>query len=222
MRFFLFVCVLALAVAAGATAQDSLRPREPFFAATPCLGSVVVRDRPGGRALATVGARTEFGSPETVGVAVTRGNWVGVISTHLPNGVLGWVPRKELSLQAVRWSIQVSLSHRRLVLRHDGQVIRRVTVGIGRAGSPTPVGRYVVTDHIDPGAETGTYGCCILALSGHQPSPPAGWDRSRDWRLAIHGGALGAVSAGCIHADEATLRYLMRETPLGTPVTVTG
>ena len=220
MRFFLFVCVLALAVAAGATAQDSLRPREPFFAATPRLGSVVVRDRPGGRALATVGARTEFGSPETVGVAVTRGNWVGVISTHLPNGVLGWVPRKELSLQAVRWSIQVSLSHRRLVLRHDGRVIRRVTVGIGRAGSPTPVGRYVVTDHIDPGAETGTYGCCILALSGHQPSPPAGWDRSRDWRLAIHGGALGAVSAGCIHADEATLRYLMRETPLGTPVTV--
>ena len=32
--------------------------------------------------------------------------------------------------------------------------------------------------------------------------------------------ANGAVSAGCVHADETTLRYLMRMTPLGTPVTV--
>ena len=79
----------------------------------------------------------------------------------------------------------------------------------------------MVTDHIDP-AEYGTsaYGCCILALSGHQPHPPAGWNPNRDWRLAIHGGAPGAVSAGCVHADEATLRFLMRMTPLGTPVTV--
>jgi hypothetical protein len=220
MRLVLWVCVLALAVPLCAAAQDSLRPREPFFAATPRTGSVVLRDRPGGRALATVGARTEFGSPETVGVAVTRGNWVGVISTHLPNGVLGWVPRKELSLQPVEWSIEIFLSRRRLVLRHDGAVVRRAAVGIGASGSPTPAGRYVVTDHIDPGAESDTYGCCILALSGHQPSPPAGWDRSRDWRLAIHGGAPGAVSAGCVHADEETLRYLMRVTPLGTPVTV--
>jgi len=221
MRLFLCVCVLALAAAASAAAQNSLRPREPFLAATPRTGSVVLREHPGGRALATLGSRTEFGSPETVGVAVARGNWVGVISTHLPNGVLGWVSRTELVLQPVTWSIEISLSHRELVLRHAGDVVRRVTVGIGAPGSPTPAGRYVVTDHIDPGAESGTYGCCILALSGHQPNPPAGWDRSRDWRLAIHGGAPGAVSAGCVHADETTLRYLMRDTPLGTPVTVT-
>ena len=220
MRPLLCACLVALAVSASATAENTLRPQEPFFAATPRAGAVVLRDRPGGRALATVGSRTEFGSPETVGVEVTRGNWVGVISTHLPNGVLGWVPRKELALQPVAWSIEISLSRHQLVLRHAGDVVRRVTVGIGAPGSPTPPGRYVVTDHIDPGAERGTYGCCILALSGHQPDPPAGWDRSRDWRLAIHGGDPGAVSAGCIHADEATLRLLMRETPLGMPVTI--
>jgi hypothetical protein len=164
--------------------------------------------------------RTEFGSPETLGVAKTRGSWVGVISTHLPNGVVGWVPRQALALTRVDWSIDISLSRRQLVLRHDGRTVRSVKVGIGAAGSPTPPGRYVVTDHIDPGAQRSSYGCCILALSGHQPHPPAGWDPGRDWRLAIHGGAPGAVSAGCIHADEATLRLLMRATPLGTPVTV--
>jgi hypothetical protein len=221
VRLVLFIVVLlAGAAAATASAQRAVRTFEPFFAATPRAGSIVLRDHPGGRALATLGSHTEFGSRETVGVARTRGNWIAVISTQLPNGVLGWVPRSEMKLQAVSWSITVSLSRRVLVLRHAGRVVRRVPVGIGAASSPTPVGRYVITDHIDPGAQAGVYGCCILALSGHQTHPPAGWSPNRDWRLAIHGGSRGAVSAGCIHADEATLRLLMRVTPLGTPVTV--
>jgi hypothetical protein len=205
----------------GAGAKPQVRPAGPFFAATPRVDSVVLRQRPGGRALATVRARPEYGSWQTVGVAATRGNWVGVISTALPNGVLGWVPRKELKLRPVAWSIEISLSSRTLALSHDGVVVRRVGIGVGASGSATPVGHYVVTDHIDPAAYgTSAYGCCILALSGHQTHPPAGWNPNRDWRLAIHGGANGAVSAGCVHADEATLRYLMRMTPLGTPVTV--
>jgi hypothetical protein len=171
-------------------------------------------------AAASAGAKPEV-RPAGPFFAATRGNWVGVISTALPNGVLGWVPRKELKLRPVAWSIEISLSSRTLALSHDGVVVRRVGIGVGASGSATPVGHYVVTDHIDPAAYgTSAYGCCILALSGHQTHPPAGWNPNRDWRLAIHGGANGAVSAGCVHADEATLRYLMRMTPLGTPVTV--
>jgi hypothetical protein len=221
MRPFLVALAVALVATASAVAKPAAHPTEPFFAATPRSDSVVLRQRPGGRALATVRARTEYGSQQTVGVAETRGNWVAVISTALPNGVLGWVPRKQLSLRPVAWSISISLSSRQLVLSRDGEVVRRVPVGIGAADSPTPVGRYVVTDHINP-ADYGTsaYGCCILALSGHQPHPPTGWNPNRDWRLAIHGGAPGAISAGCVHADDATLRLLMRMTPLGTPVTV--
>jgi hypothetical protein len=221
MRPLLAAALVALVAAGSALAQRDVRVPEPFFAASPRTGDVVLRDHPGGRVLATLGSRTEFGSPETVGVARFRGNWLGVISPHLPNGVLGWVPRKEMSLMPVAWSVEVSLATRTLVVLHEGRVVRRATVGIGAAGSPTPPGRYVITDHIDPGTQGSVYGCCILALSGHQPHPPARWDRSRDWRLAIHGGATGAVSAGCIHADETTLRMLMRLTPLGTPVTVT-
>jgi L,D-transpeptidase catalytic domain len=221
MRPFLVVLVVALVAATSAVAKPNLRPAGVFLAGTPRAQSVVLRQRPGGRVLATVAARTEYGSLQAVGVAATRGDWVGVITTALPNGVLGWVPRKDLSLRRVAWSIEISLHSRMLELSHEGVVVRRVPVGIGASGSPTPVGHYVVTDHIDP-ADYGTsaYGCCILALSGHQPHPPAGWNPSRDWRLAIHGGAAGAVSAGCVHADEATLRYLTRMTPLGTPVAV--
>jgi lipoprotein-anchoring transpeptidase ErfK/SrfK len=221
MRPFLVALAVALVAVASAGAKPATRLATPFFAGTPRADSIVLRQRPGGKALATVAARTEYGSSQTVGVAQARGNWVAVISTALPNGILGWVPRKELTLRRVAWSIDISLSSHTLVLSHDGEIVRRVQVGIGAAGSPTPVGEYVITDHIDPvtyGASG--YGCCILALSGHQPHPPAGWSPNRDWRLAIHGGATGAVSAGCVHADEATLRYLMRMTPLGTPVTV--
>ena len=60
----------------------------------------------------------------TVGIAATRGAWVGVISISLPNGVLGWAPRRELKLHAVDWSIEISLSSRVLVLFHHGQAVR--------------------------------------------------------------------------------------------------
>lgn len=106
-------------------------------------------------------------------------------------------------------------------MRRDLVVIRHVGVGIGRLGSPTPLGRFAVTDKLDGRAYGGVYGCCILALSAIQPHLPAGWRGGN--RIAIHGtpsrGDLGAaVSAGCIEASDHDLRFLMRGVPLGTRV----
>ena len=76
-----------------------------------------------------------------------------------------------------------------------------------------------MTDKLNGAAYSASYGCCILALSATQQSLPAGWSGGN--RIAIHGGPTGgAVSAGCIHAADADLRYLMRLVPLGTPVLV--
>ena len=100
-----------------------------------------------------------------------------------------------------------------------GRVVRRVPVGVGAAASPTPTGRFAITDKLDGSAfSAAAYGCCILALSGHQHDLPAGW-RGGD-RLAIHGGPAGASSAGCLHATERDLRWLMRRLPTGTLVTI--
>ena len=79
-----------------------------------------------------------------------------------------------------------------------------------------------VTDHVNAKRWGGVYGCCLVVLSGHQTHLPAGYDPTRNWRIAIHGGGGigGASSAGCVHADDTTLWMLMRETPLGTPVTI--
>jgi lipoprotein-anchoring transpeptidase ErfK/SrfK len=80
-----------------------------------------------------------------------------------------------------------------------------------------------VTDKLRGSAYSAAYGCCILALSAIQPNLPAGWSGGN--RIAIHGtlsaGDFGrAVSAGCVHARDTDLRYLMRGVPLGTPVVI--
>ena len=196
---------------------------EAILVATPRRGKpLVLRNRPAGRALAVLRRRTSLGSPVKLGIAIARGNWIAVISERLPNGVLGWVPRRDVTVLPIRWSIDVSLSRHVLEVRRDGAVVRRVRVGIGAASTPTPRGRFVITDHLDARRYGGVYGCCILVLSGHETHPPSSYDPRVDWRVAIHGGAgLGsATSAGCLHAPDSDLRMLMRLTPLGTPVVI--
>ena len=186
--------------------------------------TVALRSKPGGKVLARVGARTQFGSPTTLTVADRHRAWVGVTSTDLPNGTLGWVKAENGTFGKVartRLSIRIDLSQRRLQLVDGRRTLRSATVGIGRPGSPTPTGRYAITDKL-PGSRYGPYyGCCILALSGHQTNTPAGW-RGGD-RLAIHGtnnpASIGVPSsAGCLHADAEDLRALIKRVPLGTPV----
>jgi lipoprotein-anchoring transpeptidase ErfK/SrfK len=183
--------------------------------------SVALRSRPDGRVIARVGARTPFGSPRTLGVAARRGAWVGVTDSTLPNNRLAWVPDRTSALvpRRTRVSLRVNLARRQLALVDGSHVEKQIPVGIGAPGSPTPAGRFAVTDKLPGGRYSPSYGCCILALSGHQPRVPAGWQGGN--RLAIHGGSVGSrSSSGCLHAPERDLMLLMRKVPLGTPVAI--
>src|SRR5437588_98504 len=144
----------------------------PGFSVARPLEPLALHSRPGGPVVAHIGRWTSFGSPQVLGVGAAHGDWLGVISPALPNGRLGWVRGRWVRVGAVRTSISVDLSARRLVLRRGHAVVRRFTVAVGKAGSTTPTGRFSVTDKL-PGSRI--YGCCVLALSGHQPHPPAGW-----------------------------------------------
>jgi lipoprotein-anchoring transpeptidase ErfK/SrfK len=209
-------------------APVSAPPRaEPgFLVLKPAPGSpLVVRSRPGGEVVVRLGARTEFGSPTTLAVAARRGRWLGVVTTHLPNGRLGWVDPAESAVVRSRTRVRVTvdLSARRLVVRRGDRVLRRVTVAVGRPSSPTPTGRFAVTDKLPGSTFSSAYGCCILALSAHQPNLPSGWQGGD--RIAVHGtndpGSIGtAASAGCPRASDADMRYLLRTVPLGAPVFV--
>src|SRR5262245_1762059 len=183
-------------------------------------GAVSLHAAPGSsRVLIRIASRTSFGSPSRLGVVSRSGGWVTVISTALPNGVHGFLRRTEVGLWRQPYVVEVDRSARLATVWRWGVRVRRFLVAVGAPGTPTPVGRFTITDKLSNFIPS-VYGCCVLALSGHQTQLPAGW-RGGD-RLAIHGGGgLGAgVSNGCLHARTTDLYYLMRRLPLGTQVVV--
>ena len=188
--------------------------------------AVTLRTRPFGPAVARVGAITRFGSKRTLGVVSTRrGRWLAVTEPGVAGNRVVWVDARAGGLRYSRTplELEVDLSERRLKLKRGDSVVRSVSVGVGASDSPTPTGRFAVTDKLDGPAFSTSYGCCILALSAVQPNLPAGWAGGN--RIAIHGTLSAsdfgqAVSAGCVHARDDDLRHLMRVVPLGTPVVI--
>jgi hypothetical protein len=177
---------------------------------------------PGEGFISSVSDRSGFGSPRVFAVARQRGSWLGVITPLRRDGELGWVRFDAAKLKRywTRYSLRVLLSTRTLELRYDGRVLGRYMVTVGAAGSGTPRGRFGITDALKFG-HSPFYGCCALALSGHQEHLPLGWLGGD--RIAIHGtpGPVGyAASHGCIRATDATMHALFRRVPLGAPVFV--
>src|SRR5215212_113361 len=122
----------------------------------PASASLAVHAAPGGPAVAAVGAQTEFGSPLRYAVVERRGGWLGVIVPELGNGRIGWVRAQAVQrARFLRDRVEVDLSRRMLRLERNGHVVFRATVAVGGADSPSPVGRYAITDKF-PGSELGT------------------------------------------------------------------
>jgi lipoprotein-anchoring transpeptidase ErfK/SrfK len=182
-----------------------------------------LRRSPGGPVVRHVGTTTGYGSERVLAVVARRGGWLGVLSDHVPNSRVAWIPAASAELVHEPYSLDVDLSARRIVVRREGRVVRRIRVAIGAASTPTPTGRFAVTDTLRIGKANPEYGCCAVALTGRQPNLPPGWSMSD--RLAIHGTpderAIGnAVSNGCLHARKADMRWLLHRVTLGAEVRI--
>jgi len=182
----------------------------------------LLRSSPGGRTVATVTPRTEFGSPRILAVVRRKPGWLGVIAPELPNGRIGWIAQRRAQLVSEPVRVRIDLGERRLTVLRRGRAVLRMPVGVGAPGTPTPTGRFAVTDGLrtSPGS---VYGCCILALSAHQPHIAQGWTGGD--RIAVHGttapSTIGeATSHGCLHASDADLRRLLRLATLGARVQI--
>jgi hypothetical protein len=213
---------LAAAVTAASHAAAPPDGTAASLAARPLRETIVLRAEPDGRPLVRVGTQGPLGGPLVLGVVGVRGSWLEVTAEALPNGHFGWVKfGRDVAVHAVRWELRVSLSRREIDVLGGGRLVRRIPVGIGRPGSPTPTGRFAVAEKLT-GSFGPAFGCCILALTARQPRLPPGWNTKITYYVAIHAGTgQGAeVSAGCLHATEAQVRWLMRTVPLGTPVLI--
>jgi hypothetical protein len=184
---------------------------------------VTLYREPGGRPRIHLSKRTEWGSTRVLGVVLRRGDWVAVQAPELDNGELAWLATDRARLDCVAWSVHADLSRRMLYVRHDGRVVREFKIAIGRRGNSTPLGRFAVTDKLrvaDPGSP---YGCCVLALTGHQNRLPPGWPGGD--RLAIHAtkelSSIGKpASLGCLRITSVQARWLIKAIPAGSPVFV--
>jgi hypothetical protein len=183
--------------------------------------SVALHASPGGRVVDRVGDRTEFGSVRVFWIERTSGAWFGVPVPELPDGRPAWIrdDRLALDLSQTRFWIDADVSSRRLELHYGKRTLDTFPVSVGSPSSPTPLGDYAVTDGLVGRGLGPWYGCCVLALSGHQPNLPAGWIGGN--RMAIHGtpGSIGgATSHGCLRASDPDMISLFARVPLGTPV----
>ena len=202
------LAVMPLSPDRGATATAGPRamkpPPAPLFdivvdhvratrAATPGEGETSIailrrrtalRTAPGGKRFAKLARRSEFGSARVLAVIGRRGEWLRVLAAELPNNRSGWIPASAAKLEVTPWALRADISERRVTVLKRGKVVRRFGASMGGARTPTPTGRFAVTDKILFRNSRGPYGCCALALTGHQPDLPAGWPGGD--RIAIH------------------------------------
>jgi lipoprotein-anchoring transpeptidase ErfK/SrfK len=154
--------------------------------------------------------------------ASCRPSWLRVKLPIVPNGSSGWVQTKDVKLSKLTKRIVVDVSQRRLYLYRRGRIVFSSPAAVGKASTPTPLGRFYVNQRLIPADQRGAYGPRALGVAAHSTV-------LHSWRdggpVGIHGTnerfSIGQpVSHGCIRLPNTAILRLFRLTPLGTPVNV--
>ena len=231
---------LALAAAAPARAADDLAPSrsaDDFVLSRPAdnlwrwatVGrAATARSAPaaGAPVVARLRRETPEHTPEAVPLLARRvvgGRlWVRVRLPVLPNGTTGWVRRSALGgYETVRTHLVIDRHARTAILRRRGRAVFRARVGIGKRGTPTPRGEFLVRNRLT-GFTDPLYGALAFGTTARSAT-------LTDWPgggfIGIHGTNApqlipGRISHGCIRLRNRAIRRLDRRMPVGTPVTI--
>jgi lipoprotein-anchoring transpeptidase ErfK/SrfK len=135
----------------------------------------------------------------------------------------GWIALTGLATETTPYSVVAELSRHRITVLRFGEPLFSFAIATGAARSPTPVGRFFVSDRV-PVYAGSPFGSFAFGLSGIQTHLPPGWGGSGD-QLAIHGtndpASIGrSASAGCLRVSESALARLEPILRLGTPVVI--
>jgi lipoprotein-anchoring transpeptidase ErfK/SrfK len=179
------------------------------------------------RVVARIAARTPEGTPNLLAVlnVVSEARaalWVRVRLPVLPNGTIGWVPRRDLG-PYVNVNTRLVVDRTRLLatLYREGKVVFTAPVGIGADAWPTPAGEYNVRSKLTRYASPlyGPVAFGTTARSAVLTDWPAGGF------IGIHGTDQpqllpGRVSHGCIRMRNGDTLRLAGLMPIGTPLTI--
>ena len=189
-----------------------------------------VRAAPTGTAKAVTRLRlsTEDGPPEVYLVLASHVDpetdqvWLRVRIPGRPNGRTGWVPREGLGgLFVVRTKLLVDRRRLAATLFRDGRPVWRSRIGVGKAATPTPRGRFWIRTRLRNLRGNPLYGPWAFGT--------AAYSILSDWPgggvVGVHGTNQphlipGRPSHGCIRVPNRKIRRLARIMPIGTPVEI--
>jgi hypothetical protein len=180
---------------------------------------------PRSRVVARVSSRTPEGTVTPLPVTGRRRGrdgrlWMRVVLPVLPNGTSGWVRRTDLgAFEVNHHRLVVELARRRLTLFDGRRAVLRARVAVGRPGSPTPRGTFLVRNRLEHYVSP-AYGPVAFGTSARSAVltdwPDGGF-------VGIHGTdrpelVPGRISHGCVRLRNPDILRLARLMPVGTPV----
>jgi lipoprotein-anchoring transpeptidase ErfK/SrfK len=174
----------------------------------------------------TLSDKTEYDIQRTLLVTdqTSRPGWLNVLLPIRPNGSSGWIKASDVTLGSSDYEIKVELAAHKLTLLKLGQPVLESAVVIGSDKTPTPPGKFYVTDPLDLHNNSNAgYGVFALGISGYSDVLTS--FKGGPGQLAVHGTnnpeQVGQnISNGCVRVPNDIIEQIAAQAPLGTPVTI--
>ncbi len=217
-----------------ATAPPAPAPVAPPLAAHevlvgevhPEIAELVTYDAPGGLPFRPELPQINpwyFGGPLTVLVVsgLETDPWLQVELASRPNRVTGWIRTTDVTLRRHRFHITVAVGDRMLRAYEGEALLLETPIVVGRANTPTPLGRFFVNALVPQARPGGAYGPMILSISSFSEVLDS-FDGGLP-EIGLHGtnqpSLLGtAASNGCIRMSNDAVLQLASLVPAGTVV----
>ncbi len=241
------IAALSIALAGCGAGSAAKKPAEPATAPSPSESSTGTRLAALGTAPSTIATARRstveifknagdsapnltLHNPSTNGVprvflVIDRTpGWLHVLLPVPPNSSEGWIAADQVTTAKTNYWLQVRRSQHVLRLYQGKHVVVNARAAIGKSDTPTPGGRYFLTELLQAPNPKGAYGPYAYGLSGY--STTLQQFNGHDPIIGIHGTdqpqLLGtSVSHGCIRVDNTVITRLAKMLPLGTPVQIT-
>ena len=191
------------------------------------------RTSPGGdRVISRLGTKARWaGGPNQLLVLESRRDaddrlWLRVQLPIRPNFTSGWISADYVRVTRTRMRIEISTRRRTVSVLRSGVLVKRFRAVVGKPATPTPEGRFAVSEIVRQPDPTGFVGPWMLHLTAFSNVlDNFGGGRGR---VAIHGRAgaslldpLGSArSHGCIRVSNAPVRWLAAKMAPGVPVDI--
>ena len=110
---------------------------------------------------------TSLDNPFVMLVTERRGDYLQVQVPVRPDGTVGYVTVADVELSTMAQRLELDVSDRKLRFYDGDELVTETQVVVGKDETPTPTGRFYITDRIVKDDPSGPYGPLVLATSAY-------------------------------------------------------